>query len=95
MVNFPSPARQPAKRRNLPPPPTAAEAPANLEAPEIAPAPVDGRTARATGRTAQLATRVRPDWLHELKVYAATHRLKLVEVLELGFEALKRQRRNG
>lgn len=95
MVNFPSPAKQHPRRKNLPPPPTAAEAPANLEAPEIAPAAIDGRSARATGRTAQLATRVRPDWLHELKIYAATHRLKLVEVLELGFDALKQQRRNG
>ena len=84
MVSFP-------KRKNLPPPPTPGEAPANLTAPEIA--PTDGRSARATGRTAQLATRVRPDFLHELKVYAAQNRLKMVEVLELGFEALKRERR--
>jgi hypothetical protein len=74
-------------RRNLPAPPTAAEAPANLSAPEIAPA--DGRSMRATGRTKQLATRVREEFHDELKMYAAKHRLKLVEVLELGHEALK------
>lgn len=74
-------------RRNLPPPPTAAEAPANLTAPEIA--PTDGRSARATGRTKQLATRVREELYDEMKVYAAQNRLKLVQVLELGFEALK------
>jgi hypothetical protein len=76
-------------RRNLPAPPTAAEAPANLSAPEIAPA--DGRSARSTGRTKQLATRVREEFYDELKLYAAKHRLKLVEVLERGHEALKGQ----
>ena len=74
-------------RRNLPAPPTAAEAPANLRAPEVAPA--DGRTMRATGRTHQLATRVRVEFYDEVRLYAAQHRLKLVEVLEQAFEALK------
>jgi hypothetical protein len=74
-------------RRNLPPPPTEAEASANLTAPETAPA--DGRSMRATGRTKQLATRVREEFHDELKMYAAKHRLKLVEVLEQGHEALK------
>ena len=74
-------------RRNLPAPPTEAEAPANLFTPEIAPA--DGRSARATGRTKQLATRVREEFYDELKMFAAKHRLKLVEVLEQGHEALK------
>ena len=74
-------------RRNLPAPPTAAEAPANLRAPEVAPA--DGRSMRATGRTHQLATRVRVEFYDEIRLYAAQHRLKLVEVLEQAFEALK------
>ena len=78
-----------ARRRNLPAPPTAAEAPRNLAVPEgVA---VDGRSARATHRTMQLATRVRPEFYDELKLYAAKHRLKLVEVLERGHEALKRE----
>jgi hypothetical protein len=80
-------------RRNLPPPPTEEEATSNLSAPEIAPADaesgVDRRTLRATGRTHQLATRVKVEFYDELRVYAATHRLKLVEVLERAFEALK------
>jgi hypothetical protein len=78
------------KRRQgpkLPVPPRLDEAPQNLLAPETA--PVDGRSLRATGRTKQLATRVREDFYDELKIYAATHRMKLVEVLEKAFEALK------
>jgi hypothetical protein len=80
-------------RRNLPPPPTEAEAPSNLSAPEMAPA--DGRSMRATGRTKQLATRVREDFHDELKMYAAKHRMKLVEVLEQGHEALKSSKKNS
>jgi hypothetical protein len=74
-------------RRNLPSPPSAEEAPANLAAPETA--PTDGRSAKATGRTHQLATRVRMDFYDEVRLYAAQHRLKLVEVLEQAFAALK------
>jgi hypothetical protein len=44
---------------------------------------------RATGRTKQLATRVREEFYDEIRLYAAQHRLKLVEVLEKGHEALK------
>ena len=80
-------------RRNLPAPPTEAEATANLSAPETA--PMDGRSARATGRTKQLATRVREDFHDELRLYAAKHRLKLVEVLEQGHEALKAREKNS
>jgi hypothetical protein len=78
-------------RRNLPSPPSADEALANLTAPETA--PTDGRSAKATGRTHQLATRVRADFYDELKLYAAQHRLKLVEVLEQAFIALKEKNR--
>lgn len=74
-------------RRNLPPPPTAADAPANLREPETAPS--DGRSVRATGRTYPLGTRVREEWHAEVKLYAAQHRMKMVEVLEQAFEALK------
>lgn len=80
-------------RRNLPAPPTAAEAPSNLTTPEVA--PIDGRAARATGRTKQLSTRVREDFHDELRMYAAKHRLKLVEVLEQGHEALKSSQKGG
>jgi hypothetical protein len=78
-------------RRNLPSPPSADEAPVNLTAPETA--PTDGRSAKATGRTHQLATRVRADFYDELKLYAAQHRLKLVEVLEQAFIALREKNR--
>lgn len=78
-------------RRNLPPPPSEDEASSNLSAPELA--PTDGRSARATGRTRQLATRVTDEFYDEIKIFAATHRLKLVEVLELGHEALKASER--
>lgn len=74
-------------RRNLPAPPMADEAPANLTAPETA--PTDGRAVRATGRTKQLATRVTEEFHDELKMYAAKNRLKLVEVLEQGHAALQ------
>jgi len=75
-------------RRNLPAPPSPDEAPSNLTSPELA--PVDGRSLKATGRTRQLATRVTDEFYDELKMFAAKHRLKLVEVLELGHEALKK-----
>jgi hypothetical protein len=52
--------------------------------------PADGRTVRSTGRTKQLATRVREEFYHELRLYAAIHRLKIVEVFERAFEALKK-----
>ena len=74
-------------RRNLPAPPTDAETSANLRAPETAPA--DGRSTRATGRTYPLGTRVREEWHAEVKLYAAQNRIKMVEVLEQAFEALK------
>lgn len=82
-------------RRTLPPPPDPTEIPENLHAPETAPeaSSVDGRSLRSTGRTRQLATRVREDFHDDLRTYAATHRLKLVEVLEQAFEALKKQDR--
>jgi hypothetical protein len=38
----------------------------------------------------QLATRVREEFYDDLKIYAAQYRLKLVEVLERGHEALKK-----
>ena len=59
--------------------------------PEPTELPADGRSARATGRTKALATRITEEFYRDLKVYAATHGLKLVEVLELGHQALKQQ----
>ncbi len=78
-------------RRNLPSLPTAAEASANFRAPEVAPS--DGRAVRATGRTSPLGTRVREEWRAEVKLYAAQHRIKMIEVLEQAFEALKARKK--
>lgn len=75
----------------LPPPPPIEDASENLRAPETAPAPVqDRRSLKATGRTYPFATRVHPDWHAELKQYAAARKLKIVDVLEQAFEALKK-----
>jgi hypothetical protein len=80
---------KPRQGPKLPAPPALEMAPQNLRAPEIAPAsPTDGRSLRATGRTKQLATRVTEEFYDDLKLYAAKHRLKIVEVLELGFKSL-------
>jgi hypothetical protein len=81
---------KPRQGPKLPAPPALDVAPQNLRAPELAPPEsVDGRALRTTGRTKQLATRVREEFYDELKMYAAENRLKLVEVLEQGFRALK------
>ena len=80
---------KPRQGPKLPAPPILDVAHQNLRTPEIAPAEaLDGRSRRATGRTKQLATRVREEFYDDLKLYAAKHRLKIVEVLELGFKSL-------
>jgi hypothetical protein len=80
---------KPRQGPKLPAPPALDVAPQNLRAPEIAPLAVaDGRSLRATGRTKQLATRVREEFYDDLKLYAAKHHLKIVEVLEQGFKLL-------
>lgn len=53
----------------------------------------DGRSARATGRTKALATRITEEFYRDLRIYAAEHGLKLVEVLEQGHAALKASQR--
>jgi hypothetical protein len=42
----------------------------------------DGRSLRATGRTAQLATRIRLETLYLLRQLAARDRITMAEVLE-------------
>ena len=86
MANFP-------KRSKLPAPPTPIETKNNLSAPEMAPlSQTDGRSLRATGRTEQINTRVSETFHHELKIYSARHKLKMNELLEMGFAALRRER---
>lgn len=80
-------------RSKLPPPPSIHESTDNLSAPEHAPTgKIDGRSLRATGRTLQLSTRVSEGFHRELKLYAVQNKLKLNELLELSFAALKRER---
>ncbi len=45
-------------------------------------APADGRSVHATGRISPLGTRVREEWHTEVKLYAAQHRIKMIEVLK-------------
>ena len=47
----------------------------------------DGRSARRTGRTVQLATRVSPDFDRRLRAIAKREKLLMVEVLELALSA--------
>ena len=86
MANFPK-----ARVNRFPPPPTPSETTNNLNQPEIAPyvGPIDGRTLRATGRTSQFTTRISEELHNEIKVYAAQHKMKLNELIERGFAALK------
>lgn len=86
------------KRRSLGTPPPLEEASANLQAPEIAPAPVvspparlDGRSARRTNRTLQFATRVTPEWDARLRALAQRDGLMLVEVLERALALYEKQ----
>lgn len=87
----------PAKKNRFGEPPIIEEAGENLEAPEAAPVedtPVTKKKARyKTGRTDQFSTRVTPDFLKEFKRQAFEDDLKIVELLELSFEAYKKTNR--
>jgi hypothetical protein len=54
----------------------------NLRQPEEMPPITDGRSLRATGRTAQLSTRVTPEKLHLLRQLAARDQITMAEVIE-------------
>lgn len=85
MANFNTLKKKSRNRLGKPPEPTAAGT--NLDAPEVAPAAyVDGRSLRRTGRTAQFATRVTPEWHRRIKRIAARDGKKLTEILELALE---------
>ncbi|MCE8162793.1 MAG: hypothetical protein I3273_01505 [Candidatus Moeniiplasma glomeromycotorum] len=53
---------------------------------------VDRRSLTKTGRTYQLGTRVRKEFLEQLKRIAYEERLKLVEVLEKALECYEKHR---
>jgi hypothetical protein len=63
-------------------PPEAGEAKNNLRQPDDLPEITDGRSLRATGRTAQLATRIKPESLQLLRQLAARDRVTMAEVIE-------------
>ena len=63
-------------------PPESKEAKGNLRRPEELPVISDGRSLRATGRTAQLSTRVKPETLHLLRQLAARDGITMAEVIE-------------
>jgi hypothetical protein len=54
----------------------------NLRQPEEMPVITDGRSLRATGRTAQLSTRVQPETIHLFRQLAARDRITMAEVIE-------------
>lgn len=54
----------------------------NMRQPEEMPVITDGRSLHATGRTAQLATRVKPETLQLLRQLAARDRITMAEVIE-------------
>jgi predicted DNA-binding ribbon-helix-helix protein len=53
---------------------------------------IDRRSLTKTGRTYQLGTRVKKEFLEKLKEIAYEERLKMVEVLERSLEAYLRER---
>jgi hypothetical protein len=63
-------------------PPESKEAKGNLRQPEELPVISDGRSLRATGRTAQLSTRVKPETLQQLRQLAARDGITMAEVIE-------------
>lgn len=58
----------------------------NLHQPEEFPIISDGRSLRATGRTAQMATRIKPETLQLLRQLAARDRITMAEVVERALE---------
>lgn len=67
-------------------PPESKEVMGNLRRPEELPVINDGRSLRATGRTAQLSTRVKPETLQQLRQLAATERITMAEIIERAVE---------
>lgn len=77
------------KKRTLPPPPNLGETRDNLSQPETAPARLDRRTLRNTGRTVQYNVRISPDFQEELDALMARDRLTGWQWLAVAKEAYK------
>jgi hypothetical protein len=63
-------------------PPESGAVKGNLQQPGEMPVITDGRSLRATGRTAQLSTRVQPETLQQLRQLAARDGITMAEVIE-------------
>ena len=72
-------------------PPDPSQAGRNLAEPEAPATWVDGRTLRATGRTAQFATRIKPEYHRKAKMIAARDGITLAELFEKGVDAYERE----
>ena len=95
MANFPSSAK-----RRFGAPPALDDTSGILEAPEVAPAapappsvPSAGRkTRKKTGRTVLFSTRVSAEFDSEFRATAERDNLLLTRLLELSFDAYRKQR---
>ena len=63
-------------------PPESGAVKGNLQRPEELPVISNGRSLRATGRTAQLNTRIKPETLQQLGHWAARNGITMAEVIE-------------
>jgi len=66
----------------------------NLEAPEVAPLPIENKkkSRKKTGRTKQFATRVSESWDEDFRTIAFTQKLKNAELLEDMLQAYKEKK---
>jgi len=78
-----------AKKRALPPPPGLHETRDNLSQPETAPARLDKRTLRNSGRTLQYNVRISPEFQEELNTLMLRDRLTGWQWLAVAMEAYK------
>jgi hypothetical protein len=69
--------------------PPVLERPKEPERPDYA---IDGRSLRATGRTLQFATRVRPETSKRMRQIAKRDKITLGGLIELAVEAYERER---
>ena len=76
-------------------PPDPSQAGTNLQEPETATAWTDGRSARATGRTMQFATRIKPEYHKKAKLIAARDGITLAELFERGVDAYEREQQRA
>jgi hypothetical protein len=76
-------------KKTLPPPPSLTDTRDNLSQPEVAPARLDKRTLRNTGRTVQYNVRISPDFQDELNDIMTRDRLTGWQWIAVALEAYK------